>query len=222
MSVAKKPQGTGGSYAGSSPRDLLANRRIITDTVLPPLVFVVADALAGLRWAAGASIGLAVILVAGRLLRRQRLLYAVTGLGGALLGVSFALWSGGAEAYFVPGIVSSAALGVACVGSILVRRPLIALTSAAIYRWPLAWYWHPRVRPAYSEITWAWAALYLAKAAVQAVLVEQRAVGVLAVVRIATGWPAFALLLVGTYAYVTWRLDRLGAPEVAEFRDLRA
>lgn len=222
MSVAKKPQGTGGSYAGSSPRDLLANRRIITDTVLPPLVFVVADALAGLRWAAGASIGLAVILVAGRLLRRQRLLYAVTGLGGALLGVSFALWSGGAEAYFVPGIVSSAALGVACVGSILVRRPLIALTSAAIYRWPLAWYWHPRVRPAYSEITWAWAALYLAKAAVQAVLVEQRAVGVLAVVRIATGWPAFALLLVCTYAYVTWRLDRLGAPEVAEFRDVRA
>jgi hypothetical protein len=219
--VGKQPQAGGGAYGDSSPRDLLADRRII-DTVLPPLVFVGVEALAGLRWAAGASIGLAIVLVAGRLLRRQRLLYAVSGLGGALLGVGFALWSGGAEAYFVPGIVGSAALGVACVGSILVRRPLIALTSAAIYRWPLPWYWHPRVRPAYSEITWVWAALYLAKAAIQAVLVEQRAVGVLAVVRIATGWPAFALLLVCTYAYVRWRLDRLGAPEVDEFRDVRA
>ncbi|MGH8904033.1 MAG: DUF3159 domain-containing protein [Egibacteraceae bacterium] len=52
-------------------------------------------------------------------------------------GVVIALWSGQAEGFFLPGIVTSALAGVACVASILVRRPLIALTSAAIYRWPL-------------------------------------------------------------------------------------
>ncbi len=199
-------------------RDLLTNRTVVTDTVLPPLVFVGMNALLGLRAAAAASVGLSLVLVGVRLARGQRLLYALSGLGGVVLAVGFALWAGQAEAYFLPGIVSNAVFGVAAVVSILLRRPLIALTSAAIYRWPLAWYWHPRVRPAYSEITWAWAALYFAKAAVQWVLVQRSELGWLAFARVVTGWPAFALLLLATYAYVGRRLPRLGAPSVEEFR----
>jgi hypothetical protein len=99
-----------------------------------------------------------------------------------------------------------------------VKRPLIALTSAAVYRWPLAWYWQDNVRPAYSEITWAWAALYLTRAAAQGVLAARGAVGRLTVVHILTGWPAFAVLLVATYAYINRRLNRLGAPTVEQWR----
>ncbi len=199
-------------------RDLLANRSVLVDTVAPPVVFVLANALGGLGAGAAVAIGFSLALVAARLLRRQRLLYAMSGLGGTLIAVGFALVAGEASAYFLPGIVSNAVLGAVSVISILVRRPVIALTSAAIYRWPLAWYWNPRVRPAYSEITWVWAALYLGKAAVQWILVQRQEVGWLTVARIATGWPAFAALLLVTYAYVTWRLERLGGPSVDEYR----
>jgi MFS family permease len=199
-------------------RDLLANRSVLVDTVAPPVVFVLANAVGGLGTGAAVAIGFSLVLVAARLLRRQRLLYALSGLGGTLIAVGFALVAGEASAYFLPGIVSNAVLGIVSVVSILVRRPVIALTSAAIYRWPLQWYWHPRVRPAYSEITWAWATLYLGKAAVQWILVQRQEVGWLTVSRIATGWPAFAALLLVTYAYVTWRLERLGGPSVDEYR----
>jgi len=205
-----------------SARDLLANRAVLVDTVAPPVLFVVVNAVLGLAAAAAIALGFSVAVVALRLLRRQRLLYALSGLGGTLVAVAFALLAGEATAYFLPGIVSNAVLGVLSVLSILARRPAIALTSAAIYRWPLAWYWHPKVRPAYSEITWAWAALYLGKAAVQWILVLRQEVGWLAVARIATGWPAFAALLLATYAYLSWRLERLGGPSVDEYRQQAA
>jgi len=198
--------------------DLLADRRVLVDSVLPPIVFVVANALGGLSVAAAAAIGLAVVTLVVRLLRRQRLLYAVSGLGGVLLGVVVALVAGNASGYFLPGIVTNAVLGVACVVSVLARRPLVAFTSAAVYRWPLDWYWHPRVRPAYSEVTWLWAAYYAAKTALAVVLYRSDATAALGAVRIATGLPALALLLVVTYVYVERRLRRLGGPSVDEFR----
>ena len=49
-------------------------------------------------------------------------------------------------------------------------------------------------------------------------LIARGEVGWLTVARILTGWPAFAALLVATYAYVSWRLNRLGAPTVEEWR----
>ena len=201
-----------------SARDLLTDRRMLMDTVVPPIVFVGLNGWFGLRAAAIGSLALSAVLVAVRLRRRQRLLYAFSGLGGVALGVGIALWSGKAERFFLPGIITNAVMAVVCVVSILVRRPLIALSGAAIYRWPLDWYWHDRVRPAYSEITWAWAALYAAKAALQGVLIARGELGWLTVARILTGWPAFAALLVATYAYVSWRLNRLGAPTVEEWR----
>ncbi|MBW3601799.1 MAG: DUF3159 domain-containing protein [Actinobacteria bacterium] len=211
---------TSGDGAGPAygARDVLANRRVIVDTVLPPVAFVTVNAVAGLVAAAVTAVLLSGLLVSARLLRRQRLLYAVSGLGGVLLGVAAALWSGGAEGYFVPGVVLNAAYAAAAGLSALLRRPLIAWTSWLIYRWPLAWYWHPRVRPAYSEITWAWAALFAGRAAVRAVLIGSGQVGWLAVATLATGWPAFAVLIVATYAYVDRRLVRLGGPSVDQVR----
>lgn len=203
-------------------RDLIADPRLLVDAVLPPVVFVVANAIGGLRTGAVAALGLSAVVLVIRLLRREGVLHALSGLGGVVVGVVVALWSGDAAGFFLPGILTNAAMAVVSVVSILARRPLIAWTSAAIYRWPIEWYWHPRVRPAYSEITWAWAALYAAKAVVQYLLAEAGQLGWLAVARIATGWPAFAVLLVVTYAYVGRRLAALGGPSVDEYREAPA
>ncbi|MGH8910185.1 MAG: DUF3159 domain-containing protein [Egibacteraceae bacterium] len=197
-------------------RDLFTADKIV-DAAAPPVVFVGLNGWLGLQAAAVGALGLAVALVGVRLGRGQRPLYAFSGLAGVLIGVGTALWSGDAAGFFLPGIVINAVMGVASVVSILVKRPLVALFSAAIYRWPLGWYWQDRVRPAYSEITWAWAALYLSRAALLGALVAREAVGWLAVARILTGWPAFAILVIATYAYVNWRLARLGAPTVQEW-----
>jgi hypothetical protein len=135
-----------------------------------------------------------------------------------LIGVVVALVSGDAEGFFVPGIVANVGFGLLCAVSVLARRPALAYTSAALYRWPLEWYWHPQVRPAYSEVTWLWAAYYLAKGLWQYALVVDGDLALLATVRLVTGWPSLVVLVGVTYAYVTWRLDRLGGPDVESWR----
>ena len=94
----------------------------------------------------------------------------------------------------------------------------LAYTSAALYRWPIGWYLRADVRPAYSEITWVWAAYYLAKAAVQLLLLQQGQLAALTTARVALGWPGLLALLALTYAYVRRRLDSLGGPDVDTYR----
>lgn len=211
-------QQPGGRDAGFSPRDLLDVRKVVVDTVVPTAGFVVANATLGLGWAATLAVGWCVLVFAVRSARRQRLVFAASGLAGVVVAALVALRSGEATGFFLPGIVGNLALGAGCVLSNLVRRPLVAVTSAALYRYEPEWYWHPRVRPAYSEITWLWAVYYLGKGALQAALAARDAVGLLTAVRLGLGWPGFAVLLLATYAYVTWRLKRLAGPTIEEWR----
>ncbi len=188
------------------------------DTFVPPLLFVLVNALWGLAAATWVALGVAGGIVVLRLLRGHSLLY---GLGGAL-GVGFAVlvaWLlGRAEGYFLPAIAGSGLTALLCLVSVLVGRPLVAYSSYLARRWPLGWYWHPRVRPAYSEVTLAWAAFFAVRLVLQLTLFGQGASGTLAVVQVVSGWPVTVALLVASYLYGTWRLRNLGGPSVDEFR----
>jgi hypothetical protein len=105
-----------------------------------------------------------------------------------------------------------------CFGSVVARRPLVALTSYVTRRWPLQWYWHPRVRPAYAEVTLAWGVFFALRLLLQWSLFRDAAPGLLGVVQILTGWPATIVLLVLSYLYGTWRLRKLEGPSVEEFQ----
>lgn len=210
-----EPPGIG---EGFGPRDLLTNPRVLIDSVAPMLVFVTANTVAGLAWAAAGSLGFAILVVVVRVLRRQRLLYAFGGLAGTGVAVGTAWWSRSAGGFFAPGMVLNMAYAVGALVSILVGRPFIALSSWAVYRWPWDWYRHERVLPAYREITLPWALLFGIRAWIRFRIIagEGVSLGDTALVLL-TGWPAFAVLLVATYAYVSWRLRTLDAPEVSQF-----
>jgi len=62
------------TLGGARARDLLADRRVLVDTVGPPLVFVALNAAAGLVPAAAGALGLAMAPALLRLVRRERLL----------------------------------------------------------------------------------------------------------------------------------------------------
>jgi hypothetical protein len=94
----------------------------------------------------------------------------------------------------------------------------VALTSFVARRWPLAWYWHPRVRPAYNEVTLAWALFFALRLALQYAALRRQDATLTAFLHIVGGWPATVALLALSYLYGTWRLSRLGGPSVEEFR----
>jgi len=197
---------------------VLAGRSNLADSILPPVIFVVLNALLSFEYALWGSLAIAALLTAIRLARRQPWQYALGGLGGIALAVLIARSLGRVEGYFLPGLVTGAGTVVLCVVSAIAGRPVVAWTSHLARGWPLDWYWHPSVRPAYSEVTWLWALFFALRLLLQVALFQREAAGLFAALNVLTGWPATIVLLVISYLYGLWRLEHLRGPSVEEFR----
>jgi hypothetical protein len=195
-----------------SPLDFLRDPRAAVDTGLGPLAFVIANAVAGLHTAAAVAVGVAVLLMIERLLRRRPVVNAVGGLLGTGLCALIALRTGRPTGYFVPRMLYQVALAVVFAGSVAIRRPLVGFIAATLYRADPGWSDHRAVRRTMSELTLAWALLFAVRAAVYAVLILSGKVGWLAAASIVMGWPAFALLIFGSYRYAPRRIEQLGGP----------
>ena len=199
-------------------RQVVASRRPWGDALAPPLAFLLLNLVAGTEAAIYGAMGLALLISSVRLVRRRPMRYALGGLGGVVLAALTALLLDRGEAYFLPGMVSGTATSAVCLVSWIARRPLVAWTSHLARRWPIAWYWHPKVRPAYSEVTLAWFFFFAGRLALQVALFLRGAAEALAVANLLLGWPAMVVLLAGSYLYGLRRLRRLGGPSVEEFR----
>ena len=188
------------------------------DSVLPPVAFIILNAFTNLELALAGAIIIALLIGIYRLVRRQAWVYALGGVGGVIIAGLIAWFIGGAEGYFLPGIISGALTAVLCLISIIIKRPLVAWTSYVTRRWPLDWYWHPKVLPAYSEVTVIWALFFALRTFLQFELFQQQAASTLGIVQLLSGWPALIILLIASYLYGMWRLQNLGGPSVEEFK----
>jgi hypothetical protein len=199
-------------------RTVFAGRSNLADSVIPPIIFLIVNALLGFDYAMWSSLALALLLTVIRLGRGHSLTYAVGGLGGVIFAILVARLLDRAEGYFLPTIITGVLTVVICGGSIIAGRPLVAWTSHLARSWPLDWYWHPKVRPAYNEVTLAWALFFAIRLLLQVSLFQGERAETLAVINVVTGWPATIALLAISYIYGTWRLQRLRGPSVEEFK----
>ena len=190
----------------------------IADGIVPPLVFIFTNSVAGLTTAAVLGLASAAGIVVWRLSRGRSLRFALAGLGGTVLAVAFALRSDDASSYFLPGIISGAVTTIAILASIALKRPFVAWTSWLVRGWPIDWYWHPRVRPAYTRTSWLWAAFFAVRTGAQSWLFLAGETTTLGIARVVTGWPALLILLIATYALGRKWLRDLEGPSVDEFR----
>jgi FtsH-binding integral membrane protein len=107
----------------------LGGWRGMVDASLPTVVFIVANALAGLTVGIWTALGAAVLVFLLRLVRRQSIQQGISGLFAVGIAVAIAAASGQARDFFVVGILRNAAIGVVLVGSIPVRWPLIGVLA---------------------------------------------------------------------------------------------
>lgn len=198
-------------------RAVLGNVGLL-DTVVPPILFLLLNGLAGFTAAMFGALGLSVLITILRLRRKQSLLYALAGMGSVGLAILMAYLFGSSEGYFLPGIVNGGLTVALTLVSLVIRKPIVAWTSYITRRWPLEWYWHERVRPAYTEVTVIWLAFFAIRLFWQVTLFQGHNVGQLALVNTLSGWPATIVLLIASYLYGVWRLGRLNGPSVEEFR----
>lgn len=193
------------------------NSRFVT-AILPLLIFLILDNVWQFRSAAYISLFSGILLAVLDLYRGRKIVYSLGGF--VLLGVAIVLVakSGRAGSVLLPSIGSNGIISILCILSLVFRRPLVAWTSYFARHFPLQWYWHPKVRPAYSEVTFLWAFFFGARALWQLSLSGSHNTAVVSFFSLLTGWPSTLVLLVISYLYGIWRLRKLGGPGVDEFR----
>jgi hypothetical protein len=209
----------------SKIRELLDEFRSVTngvgllDTILPPVLFLLLNGLAGFQAAMYGALGTSLLIAVLRLSRKQSLMYAFAGMGSVALAIALALLLGRSEGFFIPGIVNGGITIALALVSLLIRKPMVAWTSYLARRWPLDWYWHTQVRPAYTEVTLLWTLFFVLRLWWQVALLQGHNTSQLALVNALTGWPATIVLLIISYLYGTWRLAQLHGPSVDEFKN---
>ncbi|SNS39279.1 Protein of unknown function [Geodermatophilus saharensis] len=107
----------------------LGGWRGMVDASLPTVAFIVANAVGDLRTGIWCAIGAALLVLAFRLVRRESVQQAFSGLFGVAVAVAIAAASGQARNYFVPGIIRNAVIGVVLLGSVPLRWPLVGVLA---------------------------------------------------------------------------------------------
>jgi hypothetical protein len=187
------------------------------DTLLPPILFVIINAVFDLQAAVIVALGIAVLLGLLRLVRKQKWQYALAGFLGVGLAAGLALLTQNAASFFIPAIISSSILVFCAIISNILGRPLAAWASHLTRSWPLEWFWREDVKPAYLEVTWMWAFFFGMRLGLQILLFQRGEAAQLAWANTLLGWPVTIVVLVISYIFGIWRLRRLGGPGVEEF-----
>ncbi|MFD8073040.1 DUF3159 domain-containing protein [Streptomyces sp. NBC_00510] len=171
------------------------------DTTVPGLVFVLIYTInRDIHVAAIAALGLSLVLALARLVRRQTLKHAFSGVFGVAFGAVFAMMSGDAKNFYLPGMLYTLGLAVAYVVSALVKYPLIGLLLGPILKENLSWRTrNPGRLVAYTKATWAWGVILLVKSAILFPLYFWGNATQLGWVKVALGIPPFLLCV-----YLTW------------------
>lgn len=148
-----------------------------------------------------AASAVAVIACVIRLVQRQGMQQALSGLFGVAIGVIFAAATG-RENYFVWGIATNVAMALAFALSVLFGRSLVAQFYGPLTGLAKGWQSDPAyasLRRSCAAITWMWAGIFALRIAVQAPLWIAGQVAALGVAKLALGLPLFAL-----GAWATW------------------
>jgi len=170
----------------------------IVASTIPAAVFVVVNIVGGLRPAIISAVVAGVGVAVWRLVRREGMQPAVSGLMGVGVCAFVAHHTGDARGFYLPGLIYSGVFAVAFGVSALVRWPLAGVIWHAINGDGQGWRRDHRLLRAYTLATLLWTVVFVARFVVQGWLYNARQEDWLGVTRLAMGLPLVALALLGT------------------------
>ncbi|EHR62092.1 DUF3159 domain-containing protein [Saccharomonospora cyanea] len=171
---------------------------------LPVVVFVLANALFGLTVAIWSAVGSAVAIAVVRLVRKEPLQPAISGLFAVGIAAFLAYRTGSAKGFFLFGIWTSLVYFAVLAGSVVVRWPLAGVVWNLLNGSGMAWRKDRTSRLGYDIATLALAAVFAARFVVQRWLYDEDLTGWLAFAKIAMGYPLYGLALL----VVVWAVRR--------------
>ena len=170
----------------------------LVSSTVPVVVFVPVNSYVGLTAAIWSAVGVAVLVAVWRLVRREPLQPAVSGLLGVGVATFIAYRTGSAKGYFLFGIWASLVYAAVFTVSVAARWPLVGLIWHGINGDGQSWRADPALRHAYDIATLTWIGVFAARFAVQKWLYDGDSATLLGVARIAMGYPLTAVAILVT------------------------
>ena len=183
--------------------EAFGGKRGLIDTGLPALIFLVVFNLRdSLRDAIYSALALSVTLTIWRLIRRDTLQHAISGIVGVLICAWFARNSGKAEDFYLPGLITNVVYGSVYLVANLAGFPILGLMLGPILGENLAWRKDPARKRAYTKASWLWVGLFLSRLVVQYPLYRAGNVDLLGIARLAMGYPLFLAVAWGSWLII--------------------
>ncbi|KUF06979.1 DUF3159 domain-containing protein [Leucobacter sp. G161] len=197
----------GEDLSAASVFNAIGGVRGVMEAVVPSLLFVVLFVITkDARLSALVPGGLALLLVIMRLVQRETIVSALSGVLGVGIAVIITLITGRGVDYFLSGFIVNIAWGAGLLISILVGWPAVGLLIGMLNGDMRGWRKSPKVRRTALWLTVMWLGLFVARLAVQLPMYLAERVEALGVARIVMGVPLFAVIIVVTW-FVVRRLQ---------------
>lgn len=188
----------------------------LISSTLPILVLVPVNNAYGLLPALGAALAVAFAVFVVRLIRRENLQPAFSGVIGVGIGAAIAWGTGDARGYFLYSIWVSLIFGVVAVLSVLVRWPAVGVVWKGVNGESMAWRENATARMSYTLATLGWAVVFFARFIVQNGFYHSEDTNALAVARILMGWPLTGIVTLFTFFMVKRASHAMKSAEHAE------
>lgn len=188
--------------------------RGVLESLLPASVYLVVYVITqDARLSAIAPLVLAGVAIIWRLLRKEPLTAALSGVIGVVVCVAAVMFSGEGSSYFVPGFFINGAWILAHTISLLVGWPLIGLLFGMFRGSLTEWRGVPALRRTANVVTVFWIVVFAARLAVQLPLFFADETGALGIARLVMGVPLFALAVLFTWLLLSRVNAMVGPPK---------
>lgn len=179
----------------------LGGKRGLIDSGLPALFFLLVFNISdqNLNAALWAALTLSVILTALRLIKRETIQHAFSGLVGVAICALFSRRSGNAEDFYLPGLYINAGYAFLYAFTNLIKWPILGIMLGPILGENFLWRKDPARLKAYITAGWLWVAMFLIRLIVQYPLYQSGNVNALGTARLVMGYPLFILTAWGTW-----------------------
>jgi len=175
-------------------------RKGLIDSGIPSIIFLVTFNITHhLHSALLASVAISGLLTLIRLIRRDTLQHALSGLVGVLVCAWFANKTGNPSDVYIPKLLTNLGYGSVYLIANLAGWPVLGLMLGPILGENLKWRNHPERKRAYMRASWLWVLMFFTRIVVQYPIYRSGNLNLLGSVNLAMGYPLFIATAYGSW-----------------------
>jgi Protein of unknown function (DUF3159) len=183
-------------------------RRGLAEIGLPTMVFVVIyTATTKLTPSLWAAVAVSAVMAAWRLVKREKVQNAISGVLGVVICAVFARHTGQAKDFYLPGVLLNVGEALLFGVSALVRWPIVGVVLGPITGEMMAWREHPDRLHAFTRATWMLAAMFVFRVLVEVPLYLANQTTALGAAKVLLGYPLYLMV-----AFLCWQVIRKAPP----------